>query len=329
RASTAEWLVMRLTTLVAGLKADRLLLALRPATSGGPVSRAGVDPVTRSVFIPRGLAHGRAVGGDADELIRRFRLPPTAASDREVVLSLSAYHALLDVAEGATGDPFLGLHMADHFQKGWYGLPELTARLAPRVRDGLSRVARYFALVSDIIIVTYREEGDVGVVEHRIPGHPLCVGRHGNEFFVAALFFLGREATRAPCIPDRVWFAHPQPADIEPLVSALGTTNVQFGMGVNGFQLCREVLALRIGSADPPVLSILDRYAEEKLDGQPRMPRLTDQVRQRIRESLCGRECTLGGVAAALHLGTRTLQRRLAAEGTQFFGLVESVREEL
>ena len=283
----------------------------------------------RSQLVAPALALVAEAGGDVAGLIRRFALPPTAATDAEVVLPLGMLHGFLDAAEVEARDPVLGLHLAARLPRGAYGVVEFSSRSAATIRDALIRIVRYIGLVAELVTVTFDEHDGVGVVEHRIAGEPRCVGRHGNECFLAMLLTRARQLSGAAWNPERVWFAHPRPADTTALEAVLGTTQVRFDAGANGVALPAAVLDLPLASSDPPLLSLLDRHADQALAGRPAAPPLLTLVRRRVRETLAETPPTLEDVAAALHMGARTLQRRLADENISFQQLVDELRHEL
>lgn len=283
----------------------------------------------RSPLVRPVLAYVRAKGGDADRIMREHGLAATAGTDPEAVLPLEGLHAFLDAAEAAVGDPFLGLHVAAHFERGTYGILEYAWRSAPDIHEALKRVARYIALFNDFVVISLQRRAGAASMEQRIPGFPLCVGRHANEFFVTAILLQARRLTGAPFVPTRVWFAHPAPADTSELFRVLGTDRVEFNRGGNGMELAAPLLELKIASADPELLALMDRFADRELEARVAPTRFLGQLRETIRTSLRDGPPSLASAARKMRASPRTLQRRIADEGTTFHDLVESVREEL
>jgi AraC-like DNA-binding protein len=304
----------------------------------------------RSQLIAPTLALVRDARGAAaaTALARRHDLPAGAADAPEVALPLAGLRALLDDAAATAGEPMLGVRLAERFPRGGYGVVEFSCRSAPTIRAALARLVRYVALLNELVAVsledvrgaadaaapgrsTTRGRAGHAVVEQRIAGEPLCVGRHGNEFFVAHLVARARELSGVPVVPERAWFAHPAPADgeVAALCQAIGTTRVRFGAGANGLALAAALLDAPLASSDPPLLSILDDTAEKALAGRGGGARLIGLVRERIRAGLGEAPPSLAAVAATLRMSTRTLQRRLADDGVSFADLVDEVRRDL
>jgi AraC-like DNA-binding protein len=283
-----------------------------------------VAPALALVAEARGAAAAR-------ELAARHQLGSDAASAPEVVLPLATLRAFLDDAAGAAGLPMLGVAIAARFPRGGYGVVEFSARSAPTLREALARVVRYVALLNELVTVSLDEHGGTATIEQRIAGEPDCVGRHGNEFFVAHVLGRARELSGAAVVPTRAWLAHAAPPDREvaALAQALGTARLRFGAGANGIALPAAALDAPLGSSDPPLLAILDDTARRALAGRGGGARVVGLVRERIRATLGEAPPTLGGVARGLRMSSRTLQRRLADEGVAFAALVDEVRREL
>jgi AraC-like DNA-binding protein len=285
----------------------------------------------RSQLVGPLLAHLRQHHGvNVRDFVRQFGLPDDAESAAELVLPVGRLYALFDAAERAAGDPCLGLRVAATFPRGAWGLAEFCSRSSPSVREALRRIARYAPLCDDLTAISFAEGPQGGAIEHRVHGQPLGLGRLGNEFLIATIFFQLRGVVGAALAPERVWFAHPKPGDFDELARALGTRQLAFGAPTNGMSFGPAALDAPIATSDPALLSLLDAYAAEAIAKRPRPGRPFGDVRGGIGAALReGRAPSVEGVARALGLSTRTLQRRLAEEGTSFQREVDAVREEL
>jgi AraC-like DNA-binding protein len=291
--------------------------------------RRARDRLMRSQLVAPFLARVQAAGQDPLALLDRVGLPRSAATAGELEMPLATLHAFLDAVEQATGDAYVGLHVAESLPRGTYGLLEFCSRSAPNIREALSRLARFITLMNEVVVVTFAEEDGAGILQQRVPGEPACVGRHGNEFFIAQVLLQGRAITNAPYVPRHVWFAHAAPADLAPLRALCGTDAITFGAGTNGIEFDRAVLEIPLATSDPPLLSLLEQVAERQVQRRAGRRRLLGDVEARIRDQLAGGELSLEAVAAAMKLSRRTLQRHLAEEGVSFQQLTDGVRREL
>lgn len=269
-------------------------------------------------------------GGDVRDFIRRHRLPDDADTEREIVVDLALLRAFLDEVARFLAEPHLGSVVAQRTERGTWDLLEYSCRSAPDVRGALRRMSRYVRLANDVVQIRFSDHADRGAsVEQTLPGSPLVIDRHGNEFFVATVVLKCRELSGRPLVPTRVEYAHGAPDDVALLHGLLGTDQLTFGQGRNAVFFDAASLDSKLVSFDPSLLSILDRYAEEALESRGNRSAFLVSVRDSIREQLVEGKAVLGATAKTLSVTARTLQRRLTEESTSFGAEVESVREEL
>jgi AraC-like DNA-binding protein len=102
-----------------------------------------------------------------------------------------------------------------------------------------------------------------------------------------------------------------------------------FGAEATQLVLPRAALAARLASADPALLAILTRAADELARRSSTDPLMTQQVKRVLHEALRSDDAQVESVAKALGLTVRSLQRRLKDEGTSFQAVREDVRRTL
>jgi AraC-like DNA-binding protein len=276
------------------------------------------------------LARVRATGADVAELLARFDLPESAERAEVSVLPLATLEALFDEAARVTGDASIGLHLGEELGRGTFGVVEFVCEKSPDVRSAIERLTRYHALLNDLVVLTATSDraGRL-VVDHRIPGKPFGAGRHANEFFVAHLLTRTRTITARDVVPVSASLAHPEPRDSAELRRVLRTRDVRFSAESNGFVLSPEDARAELTTADAGLSRVLDAHAALLLAARPTPARFLGQVRAEVRARLRPTPPSLEVVARALRMAPRTLQRRLADEGTTLKDVVEAIRREL
>lgn len=305
--------------------------------SGPRDSRA--SPVTRTRSLRPLWRRLMASGCDVGALERRYELPATTGSDEEIVVTLHTLAQLHDEAAALLQDPALGVHLAIDHPPGTLGILEYTFRFAATAREACRQVARYVGLVNDLAQMAFEEpstdelapgeSAGVGHVRHWVAGHPLALGRHLNEYFMSLLVLRLRQFTGAAVVPRAVWFAHPRPADIRPLVEVFRCSSIEFGVEANGVSFDKATLDIRLPTVDKELSELLGKVAEEKLAALPQARDFTSHVRRVVRAGMQGAVPKMPEVAASFRMSERTFQRRLADEGTSYQGVVEAVRDEL
>jgi AraC-like DNA-binding protein len=287
------------------------------------------EPMLRSQLVRPALHAVRATGCDPSALVVEFELPATAMDDAETVLPLATMEMFFDRAAELAGDPWLGVTLAHQLERGTFGLVEYAVLSAPTVGDALQRLVRYMTLLNEVVSLELRRRGTAVVLEQRVPGRPRCLGRHPNEFFVAFVLKHIRALTHGRVRAQRAWLAHRPPGSAAALARKLGVVRVDVDRGSNGVELPAAHMRLELASAEPPLLALLDRQAEHELALRASPDRLVGQVRAQIHAGLARGGTSIADVARSVARSSRSLQRRLAAEGTSFHALVDDVRGEL
>lgn len=289
------------------------------------------DIAIRSQLAGPVLTYVRDRGGDALALARAFGLDECAMGAVEVVLPLRELQRFFAAAEDACGDSFMGMRVALREPDGRWAAMEYGAKTAPTLRGALKTIARYISLFNEHVVATFEEDKEHGTISQAIPGRPLCIGRHGNEFFATSVLARARKALDAPLVPRRVFFAHPRPADVSELVSFFGTADITFEAERNGFSIAHSDLDSPLATSEPALHALVGAYADGELDkrGKPAGGGLLAQVRHRVRVALPQGPPSLSEIASQLKMSDRSLQRRLGEDGTTFQEVVQAAREEL
>jgi AraC-like DNA-binding protein len=146
---------------------------------------------------------------------------------------------------------------------------------------------------------------------------------------VAALLGIVRSLRGPGWQPVGVCFAHAPPRDPSEHQRLLGP-RMRFDAGYSGLLLLRTDLAGPNVLADPNDPLLLT-YASRVLRSlpPPRVPHLVQEVRQVVAALLPLRKCTMPRVARTMGMSTRTLHRRLLAEGPRFTEIVDDSRASL
>jgi AraC-like DNA-binding protein len=286
------------------------------------------DPRMRSQTVGPTLSYVRSCGGDPEILIREIGLPTDAEHVAEITLPLSKVHAFYEAAERASGDAFLGVHLAERWPRGSFGLVEFCCRSAASLGHALRRLVRYASLANELVSITFDEIDGEAVLKHEIIGQPACVGRHGNEFFLTMFVRCAQTLTGVAIAPRRTWFAHPTPRDVSALREVFGP-KLTFGIGNNGLALDVAALSLPVLSADAPLLSVLEQQAELALSRTIPANDFLGKLRGQIQQCLSSGAPDLDVVARAMGTSTRSLQRQLKSERTTFQLQAEATRKAL
>ncbi len=250
-----------------------------------------------------------------------------SAEHDEVPIESSSLAAMLSAACGVASDPHLGLRLPRELRFRRYDALTLAARASSSPRAVLELFVRYAPLVFPTL-----ECGALGVTRKlrftmRFPSHPRGLGLAVDEYLLATALAL---ATRGEALrPIRVWLMTPRPKHIEPLFLAFGTEDIDFGAATTGFALATADADRELPGGDPLLVATAQELAGVALKTIPRAGAFGDAVAAAIEKVLGnGAAPSADDIAKAMHMSTRTLQRRLDDEGRRFSQLLDGVREE-
>lgn len=284
--------------------------------------------MTRTAFVPIVVRHARRHGIDAGALLSAHGLPPCVENEPIAYVSTQTVRALAAEVADRLGQPDLGVRMALELARGSYGVLEFAVRSAPSLRDALDRFVRYQRMLNDLVDVrVVRAAGETEIVE-RFAGEPEGAGRYGNEFALAAIVAIAREITRHAFAVRRARLVHTQ-APSEALVELLGAERIDVASGENALVIGDDVMDLPVTTADPSLLSVMDRVAPLIAPPAAAVEDIVTRVARAIASLLPEGAPSLAEVASRLASSTRSVQRELQARGTSFQRVLEDTRRKL
>jgi AraC-like DNA-binding protein len=270
-------------------------------------------------------------GFDAAEVCRLAGMDPAVLARPNDRIGGTTAHRLWQVAEELTGDPLIGLHVAERYRTGAISILGYVLLNCASAREALDRLCQYAALMNDGLIVDGVEAGDRVMVRLQpVKGVDNFVqhdGRHVMETMAAGIVLTLRRMTGAPFIPLLVAFRHQAAGPVAEYHRIFGTV-VRFGQAEDRVVFTRREMETRILAADPILLAVFEGHAREQLAALDRLEGTGGRVARLIAAHLTGAAPSVDKVAASLAMSSRQLQRILREEGTTFQSLLDDVRRE-
>ncbi len=253
----------------------------------------------------------RAVGLDVTSLEDPYARVPTALVTR-----------LLALAEQRARDPWVGLHAGEHAEpRGPLFYMMLSS---PRVMEGVRRVQRFSGLVIDTARVTARTERELVSVTFNIGDPVFCGSRHAMEYLLMSSASAMRLAVGGFKLRE-VHFRHRRTGRLEEAERAFGCP-VYFGEPDD-----RQVFPLSTLWAVPrfpnrAIAEQIEKFAAALIARIAAHATILERAEQATRVLLAsGVRAGSASVARKLGMTSRTLQRKLAEEGTNFRALRDAV----
>jgi AraC-like DNA-binding protein len=270
-----------------------------------------------------------AMGGDhAQEaaLLHASSLTPQMVADADARITPAQFCVAWAEAARLAGTPHLALRIAEATPPGAFGIVEYVCRSAPTLGAALAQWVRYLSVLDDAVEVALVEEGDRTSLRVMVESEAPAPASH--ELCFALVVLHARRLLSSPFRPVAVELEHRARGDVAPY-EAFFDAKVTFGARTTQLVMPTAAMDAKLATADPSLLAVLTRAADELLGKSRGAPPIVAQVKRVLWEALREDDADVGNVAKRLGLSPRSLQRRLKDEGASFQGVREEARAEL
>lgn len=269
----------------------------------------------------------RRQGGDPLPLLAQHHIAPEAHRDDRSFLVFKHLTGLLEDTAIALNDPTFGMSLAEYQGMDILGPISVIARSSLTVGDAINSIARYLHLHCPALGLTtapatlkgqaviqfiFQIDGEGG--GYRVQSHELSLA---NAMQVLKLL-CGDDFQ-----PLSAHFKHKRTAGMA-AYTQIFRCEAFFEQDWTGFYLPLSTFAMPLSSADHQTRQLAERYLESQQ--APNANSLTEDVARLINTLLPTGHCTSDTIASHLSMHKRTLQRRLAREGTTYEQLLSEER---
>lgn len=271
----------------------------------------------------RAMAHQvSSRGQDVEGWLARAGVDVNAET---VELRLVDFERLILEALHQTREPALGLFTGQMLPVTAHGVLGYAVQSCASIRQAIALFESFIQLRFSLIALSVEERGTEFRVVYRETRPLGPIARPVLEAVIMSTKNLLDAVT--PARIARVAFAFPKPGYAE-LARSLFDAEIKYGATWSGFILPRHVVDEPLRAADPDAFKEAIAICERELARLPADPTLAGHVRRLLLEPHRGFP-SLAVTARILHLGPRTLHRRLIDEGTSYREILEDVRRTL
>jgi AraC-like DNA-binding protein len=295
---------------------------MRVETHSAPSHRKTTETVLARIPA-RMLDLAAAEGMSRDALIEAAGLKAFDLTDGDSRVPVSCQVALWQLIAKGVPDRCFGLHAGMHFEAREAGLLGYIMAYSETLGDALKRL-RYSWLLNDAVHCAFGSDRRSFSVTETYPEQGLGL-RNAVDYRLSALLSVCRQITGAEIVPVEVAFIYDQSGDTLEHQRFFHCP-LRFGQPISKIAFRQEDLRLPARHGDETLAHHLIDRAEEVLRSLARGSSTKERVRSEIWNILSEGKPTLERVATALEIPGRTLQRRLADEGTSLQQEVEEIR---
>jgi AraC-like DNA-binding protein len=258
-------------------------------------------------------------------------VPYTALHDPNARYPVAAVQRLWALADDVTRDPCFGLEVGRTWHPTSFHALGYAALAAATLREALTYLVRYCHVVSTgaRLALIDRDGESALLLEGRLGEHALAVSatRAPVQAGLAAIAVLCAQARGQTIDLRRVTLRQEEGGAGARLQGFFGCP-VVFEAPENALLFLREQIDASLPSANA-VLAQINAKAIDDYLARIESPHLSDRVRARLIRALPAGKVSEAGVARALNVSLRSMQRKLKEEGTSFRALVDDTRRHL
>lgn len=276
-------------------------------------------PLTRARYLFPVLGLLEEAGVRPGPLLRAVHLPhdPPRA---DTLLPTSVVSNFRAAAARKLGLPCISLELLGRSSFDDLGDLGRAARDARTLQAGLRTFSRFVRAESSNIAIDLRREGDL-VWVRSFDRAPTPDGQWHAELHVAGWLLKLVALARPGWEPSRIQFCSKRTGDREQAREPLGCERIEFGCPAMGFPIPAALLS---SSVLPERKA--DRSALERLRREATPESLSETILHLFNDPGLTGVLSLQQLAAMIDLPERTLQRRLALEGSSYSALTREAR---
>jgi len=239
-------------------------------------------------------------------------------------LPVADYSRVLQAALRTSGDPALGLHMAERASAGGnFDVLGPLSEHSQSLRDALQVGTRYARIVTDGPQLELHEAADVATLRITLADWESPVARFAAEFSTVSLLRLIRRFVGDQAQARLVCFAYPAPAHHAEYTRVFGGRE-QFARELVGMELDRDWLDCTQLCCSAELRALLRTRADMLLAKVELDAPVADRVKRWLASQSARTRPTMDASARGLGMSARSLRRRLQEERVVFSELVEA-----
>ncbi|UCH46521.1 MAG: AraC family transcriptional regulator [Betaproteobacteria bacterium] len=282
-------------------------------------SLASIGQVFRRVL----ELHGVDAVGIAREVGIDLATPPTPAAR----VDANKFDAIMKIALPLIDDPAFGLQAARCWHPANLGVLGHAWLSSSTLRTCLRRLDQYHRIVGERADIR-AEEGEHGItVTVSFPTVDPTVASVTYDMCMSLLIDMCRMNAGASLRPVMVSLTRDRPDDVSPYRRFFGVP-VRFGAKQNAFQIATKDAERLLPSSNRQLALVFDKMLTEELARLVKDDVIT-RCKAVVLEHLAAGETSEEETAKALHMSTRSLQRKLAQAETSYVQLVDETRRDL
>ncbi|QEE30412.1 AraC family transcriptional regulator [Terriglobus albidus] len=266
------------------------------------------------------------LGVSVPEVLRKAGLPQDLFRQTRILVSTEELFALWHAIECVSSDPLIGLKLAVETKTERFHPMGIAALSTENLVAAVKHMARYKKLTAPEEILHQISEDEFSI-SFRWLAAVETEPRLLTDYCFAWMVTIARHGTGKPVTPLRVEYIQPR-SNVRATERLLGC-QVTTGAVQNAIVFRAEDAMLPFVTRNTELLDLLAPQFDEQMKLHKAEDSFIELVRRAIQDRLTGQRPSIEIVARALHMSSRTLQRRLQEGGSSFQRVLDEARHQM
>ncbi|MEM1155904.1 MAG: AraC family transcriptional regulator ligand-binding domain-containing protein [Pseudomonadota bacterium] len=233
------------------------------------------------------------------------------------MMVIGDYYRLIDWSALRLNDPALGIHVTEIAGVEDLGVLGYLVKNAATLRDWSEILSRYHRIFAPDFLYTFQHSRKRCRCEYQVVNLQEGYNRHDVTVSLASVVRSIREQFDLDWHPLKCGFTHPAPEDKAEFIRYFGP-HLLFDQASNYIDVEEAIFDTPISDADPNLLVILKRQADQLLDQLEDSPDLVRSVQLLIVAGLGHEHLNTKNIASKVNMSERNFRRHLSEANTSF-----------
>lgn len=263
-------------------------------------------------------------GVDPKEILAKLGVNSTSGFSQNKRLTGSKIDQLWRVSLAATEDDAIGVKFASQFQLGSLNGLGFSWMVSDTLLDGFSRISRFFGVISSAGKIEIQEEKNTIRIALVLPVPHGIAEDVGIDSALALFVQLCRSARGDELSPLSINMQRPEPSSVKSFDDFF-QCKINYSASINELVFAKHEMLKTLPIANPDLARANDQVVMDYLR-KYQVETTLGKVSSIVIESLPDGTPSIKSIADQLFMSSKTLQRRLKAEGITFSSLLDDIR---
>jgi len=277
------------------------------------------------------LRYAERQGVNCQHAIKQAGIDPLVLKNENGRIKGELFQDLIKALIQASNDPLMGLNSSQFVQPGSYSVQGYIMMSCATIGEAIERIPPYEKLVGDMGITTIHTQATNTRIQWHCAYPDPQVRRHMIDNVLASWTNFARWLANADTSAEHVLLEHSKPEQTQvEQYQKFFKCKVDFDAKENSIVLANALLSTPLRQPDKLLLKTLESHAENQISSlQESTLSFSIKVSHAIRAQLALGTARKELIADELNITPRTLQRRLAEEGSSYQAQLDQIRVEM